>query len=190
MSLNVWTPASARIAYSMAGGIAPTVISDVDSSAQTRRKKWTTGPMKLALQVIGTKANVRTDYAFIKSVGGFTAFKMKEIFEDHSITGESIGTGNDVRKIFYTEHKYIDTSTLTVYDDSVEVSTDDYTVANESGKITFDSAIANGNVVTADYEFYRKWYFDIKTTPINDIIISYVAKDVWQFEIALMESLI
>jgi hypothetical protein len=94
-------------------------------------------------------------------------------------TMEDLGNGNGDRTEFNLPHTYVVASTLVVCKDGVEVASSEYTVDREDGTITFDTAPANGEDISAEYDYYQTWtrewdddfmnkYFAIYTTPQTD----------------------
>ncbi len=106
----------------------------------------------------------------------------------YSILDEAVGTGNASRTIWYLDYKFIDGTKLTVYLDSIAPS-DQPTLSDELGKITFSSAPGASVVISADYEYYRKFYFELKD-PEKDLDIRKQGPDFWTFNLKLKESLL
>lgn len=186
MAMEVFSPVSLVYPFSRRGGIASTEAVRMDAETDTRRLKRQASPLLLALVLRGTKANVQTDFATISTQAGHTAFKFKDPW-DHEVTLETVGTGNASRTVFYLDRKYIDSSSLTVYLDSVETSA--YTLSGEEGKVTFDSPPGSGVTITADYEFYGKFFFEI-IDPGRDLEIKKIGPNVWELGVKLKESLV
>lgn len=62
-----------------------------------------------------------------------------------------LGTGDGVKKEFYTRYKPIVSDTITVYINEVVVPRTDYAVDYTEGKVTFNTVPAKGTAVTGDY---------------------------------------
>ena len=74
--------------------------------------------------------------------------------ENNVITGEDLGTGDGSNKDFYTDYAPVVTESETVYvNGTAKTRGTDYTIDYETGKITFGTAPAAGDDVTADYTF-------------------------------------
>jgi len=173
MTLDTFTPVSTAYPLSRSGGVAPVVINRTEDGNEERRKKWSRGPINITLSLKERKSLVKTDMDFIISKSGHTAFKFKDPY-DYTVTGETVGSGTGSQKIFYLNKKYIDGSTIDMYLDDVEA--DDYSLDDEAGVVTFDTAPSGNVSVTADYEFYLKMYFDIKNPEeiqMDNIVGSY-----------------
>lgn len=81
--------------------------------------------------------------AFIRSYTGI---------KDRTITSESVGVGDDNRKIFRLEYSPVVPLTEKIYLDGVlKTLNTDYTISNEIGDIKFLVAPNLGSIITADY---------------------------------------
>ncbi len=102
---------------------------------------------------------------FVDRRGDFYAFLMKD-WMDFAVTGGALGLGDGVLVAFQcvqvvgTIHPYtrvirhLKDGTLNIYNNDVlQVLTTDYTVS-ASGLVTFTSAPAVDDVISADFEFY------------------------------------
>lgn len=114
----------------------------------------------------GTYTN-ETWQAFLRSRQGA---KDPFLFKDrltalfHTQTLEAVGTGDGVTTALPLDMVYVDASTLLVYKDGVlKALTSDYTFSgnNSAPVITFNSAPANGVVITATYDFYMPVLFAV-----------------------------
>jgi len=186
MVLDVFAPTVQMYPFSRAGGLASTIAEKMDAGTDTRRLKRQASPVELGIRLGGTKSELATDVNWIETRAGHTAFKFKDPW-DYSVTAEAVGTGNASRTIFYLDYKYIDSGNIVVKLDGTPTSA--YTLSNEEGKITFDSAPGSGVAITADYEFYRKFYFEI-INPASDIKISNPTYGFWMLDLKLRESLV
>lgn len=184
--MDVFTPASANFPVSRMGGPASVVAVKMDAGTDTRRLKRQRSPLAIKLRFYAHKSEIQTDYDFIEAKSGHAPFKFKDPWY-HAITAEAVGTGDGSRTIFYLDEKYIESSSLTVKLDGTPTS--NYTLSNEEGKITFTTAPGNGVAITADYEFYRKFYFDI-LDPSKELELITQSAGFWSFEISLKESLV
>lgn len=92
--------------------------------------------------------------------------------KDNTLTSESVGTGDGSEDTFQLKRKYIQgarsaefiqqhiqPNSETIYIDGSAVAATDYTIDNETGVVTFDTAPADGASITADFSFYRKCIF-------------------------------
>lgn len=184
--MDVFTPASANFPLSRRGGPASVEAVQMDMGTDTRRLKRQRSPLFLRLKFYAYKSEIQADLDFIYGKSGYAPFKFKDTW-DHAVTAEAVGTGDGSRTIFYLDQKYIDSSSLVVKLDGTPTSA--YTLSNEEGKITFTTAPGAGVAITADYEFYGKFYFDI-TDPSRDLEINHPSPNLWSFEINLKESLV
>lgn len=185
MALAVFSPISHLYPFTRKGGIGPTVVVPMESGTDIRRLKRQTSPVELMIRLGGKKTNVETDFAFIEVKGGHTPFKFKDPWH-YSITAEAVGTGNDSRTVWYLDYKYIDSSNITVKLNGTPTSA--YTLDDEKGKITFDVAPGSGVSITADYQFYRKFYFEM-TNP-RDCRIENPTYGFWTLDVTMRESLV
>lgn len=186
MALAVFTPVAHLWPLTRAGGIASTVAAKLDAGTDVRRLKRQASPVELSIRLGGKKSNLETDFAFVALKAGHTAFKFKDPW-DYSVTAEAVGTGDASRTIFYLDYRFIDFSNITVKLDGTP--TEAYTLSNEEGKITFTTAPGEGVAITADYQFYRKFYFDV-IDPAGDVKIENPTYGFWTLDLKLRESLI
>jgi hypothetical protein len=71
------------------------------------------------------------------------------------VRAEALGTGDASTVVFALDSMYIDATTLVVYVDDVEEESGWTLVGNNTApRITFDTAPAEGEVITADYDRY------------------------------------
>ena len=186
MVLDVFTPTAQMYPFSRAGGLASTVAAKLDAGTDTRRLKRQASPVELGIRLGGTQSELTTDVDWIAVRAGHTAFKFKDPW-NYSVTAEAVGTGDASRTIFYLDYKYIDSSNITVKLNGAP--TEAYTLSNETGKITFDSPPGGTVAITADYEFYRKFYFEI-INPARDFKIANPTYGLWILDLKLRESLV
>jgi len=120
-----------------------------------------------------TRATIDSAKAFFYDRrGDFKAFLFKD-WTDYAATASGIGVGDDSTTDFqlvktYTAGsnpyirtiQYVKSGTLVVYIDGVpKALTSDYTVS-ATGLVTFVTPPANGELITADFEFYVPVRFD------------------------------
>ena len=81
--------------------------------------------------------------------------------QDISVTGEEVGTGDDIETGFYLANTNIISGSQDVYVNSVKKTvTTDYSIDGVKGKVTFISAPADGAEITAGYELGLDAYSD------------------------------
>jgi len=133
---------------------------------------------------VKTQAQLDALIAFFRARKGRAyAFRFKD-WTDYKAIGETIGTGNGSLKIFQlskayesggvTESRAITkpvSGTLNVYVNAVLQSVGAYSVAWNTGIITFVNAPASGHAVTADFEFDVPVRFD--TDQLSAVLDSY-----------------
>lgn len=150
----------------------PTLVSAADSGYQQRRVRTTRPLIEYTISAPGMKLTAAAklrDFAMAHS-NGVDAFLFRDP-DGYTQTGVSVGTGNGTTLVWQLPLYYsitgksahhnasmIKAATLVVKVDNVTVSADDYTIADETGVVTFDAgkAPANGKAITATYEYYRK----------------------------------
>ena len=99
--------------------------------------------------------------------GGYDSFLYKAVLTEYKkVTGEALGTGDGSEDEFALDSKYIDSANLTVYIDGASQSSGWALTGNNTAPIVdFVTPPANGEVVTADYEFYYPCRFDQDRMP-------------------------
>jgi hypothetical protein len=186
MAMDVFAPVSQLYPFSRSGEVGSSEATEMEAASEFRRVKRQVSLVVLKIRLGGTQANLRTDYDWIKARGGYTGFKFKDPWH-YSITDEVVGVGDGSQTIFYLDYKYIDASSLVVELDDVE--TEAYTLADELGRITFDTAPGFGVDIDATYEFYRKFYFNV-SNPSRDLEIQNPSPNFWFLDIVMKESLV
>ncbi len=90
------------------------------------------------------------------------------------ISNEILGTGDGSKTVFYVKMPPLTSTGLTVYIDGT--ANTDYTLDGDYGRITFDSAVANGSVASASYKgltFHSNDLDDIITEAVEDLYKNY-----------------
>jgi len=90
-----------------------------------------------------------------------TILCQEKAYEQKTITGESLGTGDGSTTTFYTAHKPI-VKVKAVYLDGVEQAADTYEVYPWDGKVVFDTAPGTGVAITIDYTYAPGTYWTLK----------------------------
>jgi len=86
-------------------------------------------------------------------------------YKDIQETGENVGTGDGLTKVYYLKYRPVLAGSETIYLDGVATSA--YTMDYIYGKITFDTAPGTGVVITADYK-RSVWYGENTSTAVTD----------------------
>lgn len=99
---------------------------------------------------------------FIGREGKYDTFLFKALEDiNNKITLEALGTGDGIISSFALDMKFIDSSSLNVFVDSV-ASTSGWTLNNNYTlpRVTFNPVPGNNKVITATYEYYIPVRFD------------------------------
>lgn len=102
--------------------------------------------------------------------------------KDNTVTDENFGVGDgsetdfQLTRTFTYQSKsvefpqgHIQPDTETIYKNGNEVSSSDYTLDNQTGVVTFDTAPSDGDQLKADYDFYRLCVFGEDTLSFEDV---------------------
>lgn len=122
---------------------------------------------------VKTQGQLDTLIAFFRArKGRADGFRFKD-WTDFQATGQNIGTGNGAATVFqlrkhYSNGSITETRTITkpvagtiaVYKDGVLQSGSTYSANTANGQITFNTAPADGSVITADFQFDVPVRFD------------------------------
>ena len=132
-----------------------TLVSESEKGAEQRRALWENPIRAFSISwdtLLSTQITTLIDFYEARQ-GRFAKFKFKSQVEKTK-TLESVGTGDNTTTLFTLDKKYVDSSNMTIYIDTVETSA--YIVVdNENyGQITFSSAPLSGEVITATYDYY------------------------------------
>lgn len=148
----------------------PMLTSGAESGYQQRRARWTRPLIDYTIDSPAMKltaARKLQDFAMAHS-NGVDAFLFRDP-DCYTMTDVAVGTGTGALLVFQLPLYYslsgksfhhnaamIKTATLVVK--VAGTTTTDYTLADETGIVTFDGGHAPGNgaAVTATFEFYRK----------------------------------
>ena len=141
-----------------------TLIFESDSGKEKRRSKRSQGIRTLDC-FLNSESEEAIDliWDFFKArKGRFDSFWVK-FPTSHKIANEAVGTGNDIDTVFNLDLFPIDTASIKVYLNGVQI-TSGFTVindlTNEVSKITFVSPPSAGVAITADYEYYIQVRFE------------------------------
>jgi len=69
------------------------------------------------------------------------------------VRDETLGTGNGTTTVFDFDEDNLISGSVTIYTDGSIVTSSEYTLNLDDGKVTFSSAPTSGIVVTADYDY-------------------------------------
>lgn len=130
------------------GSISLGYVSDDDECTQnsTRTSDTSTKSVTATYKFLVNDFNKEVRYIQCNSVGLRCVMPRTGVFDGYPKTSVVLGTGDGTNTIFTIPQTKI--SNLVVYIDGT--STTAYTI-NNLGKIVFNTAVANGSVVTADY---------------------------------------
>jgi len=141
-----------------------TLIFESDSGKEKRRSKRSQGIRTLDC-FLNSESEEAIDliWDFFKArKGRFDSFWVK-FPTSHKVENEAVGTGNDIDTVFNLDLFPIDTASIKVYLNGVQI-TSGFTVindlTNEVSKITFVSPPSAGVAITADYEYYIQVRFE------------------------------
>lgn len=158
-----------------------TTITELASGFEQRNADWAKARMGFDIGYgIQDKQGFQEVIKFFYARRGrLYGFRFKD-WSDYEATDELIGTGNGTDTQFQLQKTYSDaggsyvrfinkpvTGTVTIYVDDVEVDAADYTVDYTTGVVTFDAAVGNGDVVTADFEFDVPVRFDVDKADVE-----------------------
>jgi hypothetical protein len=97
------------------------------------------------------------DYAYgvaADSEGNVIVTGASNISHVYHEDGEAVATGNSTTTVFNLKHPPIAPESETIYlDGETQERNTDYTIANDTGAITFAAAPGEGVVITADYDY-------------------------------------
>lgn len=162
------------ISYGSSGGPEySTDIVEIASGYEQRNSNWSQARARFNVaHGVKTKAQLDALIAFFRArKGRATGFRFKD-WSDYSATNSAIGTGNDSATTFQLKTSYSSGSitesrsitkpvagSVTIYVDAVE-QLSGVSVDTTTGIVTFSSAPAGGEVITADFEFDVPVRFD------------------------------
>ncbi|WP_338749768.1 DUF2460 domain-containing protein [Bacillus sp. FJAT-52991] len=155
--------------YMLPGTEAVTVngipIANVDYmiDAKGRTITFNTAPSGLI------KASYHLSSKAFEPINAFGVFLFDSVSFDMHEIDVSVGVGDDSTPVFDIGQTEIKPGSVTVYLDGVEVEDLSYVVDNSTGTVTFYSAPANGQAITADYTYSRK---PIEGHDYGDLIVS------------------
>ena len=95
-----------------------------------------------------TFTDARFDAQAAQIIGGG-----KLVYEEVQVTGDSVGTGDGTTTVFTLANQNVVPGSETIYQDGTPVSSSEYTIDDETGTITFNTAPAVGVEITADYTY-------------------------------------
>ena len=128
--------------------------TEFESGRKRTSSQWDKGLREFRLNLkFLTESEMNTIWDFyVARKGAYESFLIK-MSHEYEITAEAIGSGNGVLTDFTLDEFPVDASSITLYDDGVEVAG---SVANnfssESATATYTAAPSG--VLTADYDFY------------------------------------
>ncbi len=165
----------ADIAYGSAGGPEySTEVVITHSGYEQRNSNWAQARARYNVaHGLKTQAQLDTLIAFFRArKGRADGFRFKD-WTDYQASGQLIGTGNGSNKVFQlckaynsggsVEQRVVSkpvAGTVKIYVAGVLQSVGAYTIALDSGVLTFGSAPSAGLAVTADFEFDVPVRFD------------------------------
>jgi len=188
MATFIETQFPTSIKYGASGG--PEYLTDiieVKSGHESRSQMWSYSRGPWSVDFLRTDAEVATLIAFFRAMRGRGyGFRFKD-WSDYSATDQNLGTGDGFATDFQLRKAYTTTGattfyrdifkpvsgTVTIYIDDVEQESG-WSVDTTNGVVTFDSAPAVGETVTADFEFDIKARFDT-----DYLSIVYEAPGIW-----------
>lgn len=155
------------ISYGSLGGPEySTDIIEMSSGHEQRNINWSQarGRYNVA-HGVKTQAQLDALITFFRARKGMAhSFRFKD-WTDYQVAGQVIGTGDDAQADFQLVKTYTNgavtetriitkpvTGTVTLYVDGVE-QTSGVTIDYTTGEVSFDIAPAEGDVITADFEF-------------------------------------
>ena len=165
----------ADISYGSRGGPEfSTDVNELFSGHEQRNINWTQSRARYNVSHgIKTPEQLETLIAFFRArQGRAVGFRFKD-WTDYQATGEQIGVGDDSTVDFQLAKDYtsgsvtitrdikkpVNNSAFKLFVDAVE-QVSGFTVDYATGIVTFDTAPANGEVITADFEFDVPVRFD------------------------------
>lgn len=153
-----------------------TVISESESGREQRYQKWLkpkrTFRMQLrARSLLGQAESNQIWRFYMRHKGAFDSFYFENPTEN-PVTAETVGSGDGIKTVFYLGNKVsLNTGDAILVPNSLTLKrsiggTGDYlsfaayTINNDFGKITTNSALPSGDVLRADpYEFFYRVRF-------------------------------
>lgn len=169
------------ISYASSGGPEfSTEIAQLGSGYENRNQNWTYPRERWNVAYgVREQADLTTLIAFFYARRGrLYGFRFKNP-DDYQATNQEIGTGDGATVAFQLVKTYtsggqsltrkitkpIDNANLHIYIDSVETSA--FTLTDSTGIVTMDSALASGEVLTADFDFDIPVRFDTDHLPVS-----------------------
>ena len=170
-----------EISYGAQGGPEfNTSVITVKSGQESRNQNWSESRIKWDVSTaIKDEADLQELIAFFRARKGKAhAFRFKD-WSDYTATLQIIGTGNGTATTFQLSKTYNDSliqttrvitrpvaNTTKIFFDGVE-QLSGWTVNTSTGVATFSSAVGNGVVVRASFEFDIPARFDTDSLKIN-----------------------
>jgi len=143
------------------GNVDPVYTVEYENGVEHRRSVRSKGKRVFSLRfdyLDSTDQNTLWDF-YVARRGSKSAFYWKDE-RNYQITTEAVGTGDGSRTLWLLANNSIKAASETIYVDSVaKTDPTDYSLDDDTGLITFVSAVTSSLAITADYQYYVKVHF-------------------------------